>query len=357
MAKGKSANQTKMSPPPRPDSFVTKNIKLTLVVAIAAVLFGGWNHPYFNKGSENNELRLKWLTIKHGQTTTIPIEGEESIRATGLGNGVFYLKNLIKKNEISGIISRTKDHLKTSKLNGGEDKENNGWRSSTMVTTSAENGPKKLNERIRTITGLSKNLVKNSTIQIQRYLPEDHYFPHYDSKQIALLGRPNKNFAYPYVGRFLTVVIYLTDSVGGHTVFPYTNMNGSSAWSYACLTRPSEKIAKTPKLTKYWSEYCKHLSDGNPTVGIAVQPVAGDAVLFYNHFETATGLLGELNPNSFHGGCTVPQGSEKYMMNYWLNIHPHMFTDLPADEKLPTLKEQFEPTSEEWDVLHGLMTQ
>ena len=302
-----------------------------------------------------NEHRLHWIDIQVNETIDIPIPGEEPIAATGLAPGIIHLKNLVKKSEIGTIISKTKSQLKTATLSRATGDDNGGWRSSTMVTTGASNGPRNLNNRIKSITQLSAELVRNATIQIQRYVSDGRYFPHYDSKQLSGLGVPNPQNSYPYVGRFLTIVIYLTDSEGGQTIFPFSHMSPEDAWRYATQSRPGEKISKPKSIVRYWEKYCKSIRNSKPKQGVAVQPVAGDAVLFYSHFSTADGLLGEMNPNSFHAGCTVPDGSEKYMANYWFNIHPHMFADLDDKERLHELEEQYQPTPEEWDVLHNLV--
>lgn len=50
---------------------------------------------------------------------------------------------------------------------------------------------------------------------------------------------------------------------------------------------------------------------------LAVKPVAGKAILWYNHFLDATGQLGELDPLTLHGSCPVLKG-EKWIANFWI---------------------------------------
>ena len=347
--KRKARSTDKLHAKPTSRSVVWK--VLTAIIPVITVVVG-W--LCFRRDTHESEKGyLKWIVVGKNEIKKIQIEGEEPITATGIGPGIIHLKNLLRGNEMEWIISKTKNVLKTSKLAGGSEQTNNGWRSSKMITTRAKDGLQALNKRITAVTKLPTELVHNATIQYQRYVPSDHYFPHYDSKKLSQLGIPNSKMSYPYVGRFLTVVIYLTNSNGSHTIFPFSNMSEEDAWSYASLTSPSETIAKSSKITNYWTDYCNKLIKNKPTQGIAVQPVAGDAVLFYNHF-SSDGLLGELNPHSYHAGCTVPPGNEKYMMNYWFNIQPHMFADLPLNERLRDHEEVFEPLPQEWDVLHQL---
>lgn len=44
-------------------------------------------------------------------------------------------------------------------------------------------------------------------------------------------------------------------------------------------------------------------------------------ICFMNTCQGPDGRLGELDPASFHGGCSVWKG-EKWIANYWIEIEP-----------------------------------
>eukprot|EP01060_Flectonema_neradi_P015008 TRINITY_DN216_c3_g1_i1.p1 TRINITY_DN216_c3_g1~~TRINITY_DN216_c3_g1_i1.p1 ORF type:complete len:368 (+),score=63.75 TRINITY_DN216_c3_g1_i1:57-1106(+) len=322
---------------------------VVLFAVVSPVMAGTGIWAVANRAA-NNEHALHWIDIGINEVRDIPITNEEPITATGVGPGIIHLKNLVKPHEIRKIMQKTQTRLKPVSLTS----TNVGaWRSSKMLTTSSGNGPSTLNKRIKEITQLSDTLINNATIQVQQYDVHDRYLPHYDSKLLSGLGVPTPRDAYPYVGRFLTIVVYLTDADGGETIFPFSHMSADEAWEYASHSSPSEKISKTSKIVSYWENYCECVRK-NPSSGVSVKPVAGDAVLFYSHYDNEDGKLGEINPNSFHGGCVVAPNSEKYMMNYWVNIHPTMFADLPDDKRRQPVTEKYEPSPSEWGVLRNL---
>ena len=70
-----------------------------------------------------------------------------------------------------------------------------------------------------------------------------------------------------------------------------------------------------PQALELWQQYDAQCDGGR---ALAVAPKRGDAVLFYNHHVGPDGRLGELDSQSFHGGCAVhPGGGEKWIANYW----------------------------------------
>lgn len=51
-----------------------------------------------------------------------------------------------------------------------------------------------------------------------------------------------------------------------------------------------------------------------------MKPRKGTAIMWYNHHhDPKTGLLGNLDVYSLHGGCDVLEGS-KWIANRWINI-------------------------------------
>ena len=61
-----------------------------------------------------------------------------------------------------------------------------------------------------------------------------------------------------------------------------------------------------------------NLSHNCYTSNLVVTPRAGTAVMWYNHLvDKESGLLGELEERSLHGGCDVKKG-EKWIANVWI---------------------------------------
>ncbi|URE34214.1 P4Hc [Musa troglodytarum] len=112
-------------------------------------------------------------------------------------------------------------------------------------------------------------------IQVLRYETNQFYRPHHDYFSDTFnLKRGGQRVA--------TMLMYLSDDVeGGETYFP---MAGSGECSCG----------------------------GKVVKGLCVKPNKGDAVLFWS-----TGLDGETDPNSLHGGCAVLRG-EKWSATKWM---------------------------------------
>ena len=57
---------------------------------------------------------------------------------------------------------------------------------------------------------------------------------------------------------------------------------------------------------------------GDCSVGLSVQPVAGEAILFYNFDPAQPHALGAIDQSSAHAGCPVRSGT-KWVANVWLH--------------------------------------
>ena len=61
-----------------------------------------------------------------------------------------------------------------------------------------------------------------------------------------------------------------------------------------------------------------NLSHNCYSSNLVIKPRARTAVMWYNHLvDEETGLLGELDEHSLHGGCDVRKG-EKWIANIWI---------------------------------------
>ncbi|KAL0456249.1 UNVERIFIED_CONTAM: Prolyl 4-hydroxylase 1 [Sesamum latifolium] len=112
-------------------------------------------------------------------------------------------------------------------------------------------------------------------LQVIRYKKHQYYKPHYDYFEDPI------NLMH-WGQRIATMLMYLSDNVeGGETHFPEVGSGECSCGG---------KVVK----------------------GLCVRPVKGDALLFWN-----TGLDGEVDPSSLHGGCEVLAG-EKWSATKWM---------------------------------------
>ena len=136
-------------------------------------------------------------------------------------------------------------------------------------------------------------------------------------------GAPPRGFGFPFAGRYLTLLIFLSDvDHGGNTTFPLAGprpmlRGGGGAPSLRAVMGQFSN-GNTDALGVWQSHDGRCDGDGG---GLAIAPKSGDAILFYNHHVGADGRLGELDALSFHGGCSVLSG-EKWIANMWIEIEP-----------------------------------
>ncbi|XP_031554409.1 transmembrane prolyl 4-hydroxylase-like [Actinia tenebrosa] len=179
----------------------------------------------------------------------------------------------------------------------------------TMSGKSLDNILRELQEKIEKVTNLPKHIVEGSEdLQIVHYSVDGHFHGHYDStedgigRNLPCCKQQGVDPKSCHLCRYITILFYLNDVTrGGETVFPAAG-------------------AKNVYLNQS-SNLSLHCHNAN----IVMKPKKGTAIMWYNHhLDPKTGLLGNLDVYSLHGGCDVLEGS-KWIANRWINIpkdHP-----------------------------------
>lgn len=181
------------------------------------------------------------------------------------------------------------------------------------VTGSTDVVLRDLQQRVKLLTKLPKYFIENSEdLQVVQYGVHGHYHAHYDSTN-EWNGQASRCCLRNYsdhcsLCRFMTVLYYLNDVTdGGETAFPVAE---------------EEHINQTEIEKEDRTNLSIHCYDAN----VVVRPARGKAVMWYNHLiSNVTGLLGEHDVRSLHGGCDVLEGS-KWIANNWINA-PFKWTD------------------------------
>lgn len=172
---------------------------------------------------------------------------------------------------------------------------------------SADHILRRLHERIVKLTKLPRKILQGSeSMQVVRYQTFGHYHAHYDSglEPDVPCCHQNPSLKPPQcrLCRFITILYYLNDvEEGGETAFPVAD---NSTISLKELENPlADEL---------------NLSVSCHTANLVVPPKKGTAIMWYNNFiDPESGLLGDLDRYSIHGGCDVIKG-EKWIANNWL---------------------------------------
>ncbi|PFX31382.1 Transmembrane prolyl 4-hydroxylase [Stylophora pistillata] len=166
---------------------------------------------------------------------------------------------------------------------------------------------RRLHERISRLTKLPRKLLQGSeSMQVVRYQASGHYHAHFDSGMDPSVPccHQNVDLKPPQcrLCRFATILYYLNDvEQGGETAFPLAD---NSTITFKELPNPES------------DEF--NLSISCHTANFVIPPRKGTALMWYNNFiDPDSGLLGDLDVNSIHGGCDVIEG-EKWIANNWL---------------------------------------
>ncbi|XP_065069358.1 transmembrane prolyl 4-hydroxylase-like [Rhopilema esculentum] len=163
-------------------------------------------------------------------------------------------------------------------------------------------------ERLSRLTLIPHDVIEMSEpMQIVSYNGEGHFHCHHDSDEVD--ERPcctyqNQKDGKCRLCRYITVMFFLSNvTEGGELVFQIADNATYSKEDWAL-----EAVEKCNVVT--------NCAKGN----LVIKPKQGTALMWYNHdVDSKTGMLGELNPMSVHGGCEVRKGA-KWIANNWINI-------------------------------------
>ncbi|XP_031555972.1 transmembrane prolyl 4-hydroxylase-like [Actinia tenebrosa] len=183
--------------------------------------------------------------------------------------------------------------------------------------------------RVIKLTKLPRKLIQGGeALQVVRYGPSGHYHVHYDSMPVhdgkkaelpcCHQRTKEQRNAECRLCRFITILYYLNDvEEGGETAFIVADN--------ATFTRD---VLTTPSSTRPRDDF--NLSLNCHKANLVVAPKKGHAIMWYNHFiDEDTGLLGEVDEYSLHGGCDVIKG-EKWIANNWLTAPPSGRDHIPS---------------------------
>jgi len=140
-----------------------------------------------------------------------------------------------------------------------------------------------------------------------------YYLAHFDSTFLHFLQASGVSGSKD--GRFVTVLYYIGSGQGlegGGTAFPWA---GAS-----CDAVQSKNLFEIHALQQDGSKWMQHANCATESAnGLVVDSKPGRAVLWYNHFTTPDGKLGELDRCSLHLACTVKRG-QKMAANHWVRV-------------------------------------
>uniref|UniRef100_A0A7S4C7A5 Fe2OG dioxygenase domain-containing protein n=1 Tax=Eutreptiella gymnastica TaxID=73025 RepID=A0A7S4C7A5_9EUGL len=196
---------------------------------------------------------------------------------------LFRIPGFLSANERQYIMDRAQGQLQASFTIAAGGETSDDYRKARNTWLSARTDPvlERIEHRVAHVCGLSLSTVRKSEqLQVVHYTVGQHYQQHYDST--------------PVLRRYLTMLYYLNaveEGSGGETYFPLA-VNGSVTLG-----------AKSGAAEGSTAEIAK---------GIAVSPVPGQAILFYNYKEDGTPDAAAL-----HSAKEVTK-SEKWVANHWV---------------------------------------
>ncbi|XP_032232869.1 transmembrane prolyl 4-hydroxylase isoform X2 [Nematostella vectensis] len=180
------------------------------------------------------------------------------------------------------------------------------------VERTADRMLRSIQDRIKKLTKLPEKLIRTSeSIQVVRYGEGGHYHGHLDStpttnREIPCCHQNVLNKPECKLCRFITILYYLNDvDEGGETAFVVADNE----------TYTIDESLQDPQHSS--DEF--NLSSNCHKATLVIPPKRGTAVMWYNHvMDPVSGLLGEVDHFSFHGGCDIKRGV-KWIANNWIN--------------------------------------
>jgi prolyl 4-hydroxylase len=244
--------------------------------------FGGgqWTWPGIRVGFERS------VVLGTGETITL--------KTMALSPVVLYAENVISAEEAKGITKSAEPRMGKSTVSlkdGDQGKPDTEWRTSSTVFMPQHQGVSlNVSKRVAALTRTPRSH-QEAGLQVLRYAPGEYYVSHHDffdpkdySKDKHVLGLIDNGKR----NRQLTALYYMSDAVGGHTIFP----------------RADEKGNGNLPMPRTFAD-CKQ--------GLKVYPKLGALVIFYN-------LQASGNPDymALHGACPPRDGTTKWAANNWI---------------------------------------
>ncbi|XP_036448095.1 transmembrane prolyl 4-hydroxylase isoform X2 [Colossoma macropomum] len=166
---------------------------------------------------------------------------------------------------------------------------------------------KSIRNRVTRLTRLPSSLIDLSEpLEVVHYEQGGYSHAHHDSGP----SNPDSCCVHTYLAanssapnhiscRYVTLLLFLNMVDGG----------GESSFPVA-----DNRTYEEEALGDLSQQYC---AKGN----LKIKPVAGTALLWYNHLSDGNGWVGELDEFSLHGDCMVTRGS-KWIGSIWINVDP-----------------------------------
>lgn len=248
---------------------------------------------------------------------------------------VFRIPQFVTHEESDHIIGRADKQLKKSFVMGGQTSvadqpssvqvtdDGNAvkdidtsqlYRSSYNAWLHPDELATQLQQRLADLTGFPLQLFhqKSEELQVVKYEIGGQFKVHHDSSAF-----------HP---RLLTALLYLNDvpeGSGGETWFPFAgerrefNLTVEEAISSALEAHESSHAAPTSPSNIQLADTECH-DDGTSQMGLYVQPIRGDAIIFFNHLPS-----GSVDPSAVHAGLPIKhslksKNIEKWIANYWV---------------------------------------
>lgn len=264
---------------------------------------------------------------------------------------VFEIPLLLNEQECNHIKSTATPKLEHSHVMGSKvnsavgDTESNAepYRSSYNAWLPLDPILVSLQERIALVTSLPLQYIslKSEELQVVKYETGGQFKMHHDSSA--------------FNPRLLTALIYLQDGTetgeittnsnedgtcpdsitnGGETLFPFANTNTCDEWSNWTVDDALLYLSQQPtgrnlqKSCTTSSSVCDNDKDKEEkeSVGLAVKPSQGKAIIFFNHQAD-----GSVDPLAVHSGSKLVRGT-KWIANYWVALDMEMLRDMPASK-------------------------
>jgi prolyl 4-hydroxylase len=228
--------------------------------------------------------------------TSLPDGSPIVLETIGLEPRAFFIERFVSDEEADALVGASEPMLVESLGfgSGGKNEKTaarnseQAWLECTKLAAVCD-----LDERIANTTKIPlRHLQMHAdSMQVLRYLPDQHYHAHTDWFDPTMA--PDSGGLKEHMNRYLTLLYYLNDvEEGGHTVFPRGGPTGYG---------PDAPI--------------NDFSDCDR--GLKVRPRKGSAILWYNLLAPGNNHEGIADHMSLHGGCDVVTGI-KWAANKWV---------------------------------------